>query len=220
MPVAFREQPELAWGLIGYLMRKYDAAQPHIGFSILKEWVRQKVYFIVTSNIDEHFQKAGFNAKRIFEFHGSIYKSQCMYNLECDVWETEYPDIDSECLIASPPFPMCPVCQSYCRPNIYLFEDDFFVPTISGEQQFRYMEWIEKIKINCRNIVAIEIGAGKTISTIRRYAEGFVSDSIPLIRINPNDFETSQTNHISILIGAKESLVRINNYGDSGDCPF
>jgi NAD-dependent SIR2 family protein deacetylase len=219
-PVAFREEPELAWGLIGFLMRKYDAIQPHIGFSILKEWVLQKEYFVVTSNIDEHFQKAGFNTKRIFEFHGSMYKSQCMYNLECGVWDAEYPKVDIETIIASPPFPMCPVCNSYCRPNVYLFEDGFFVPTISGEQQFRYMEWVEKVKMNCRNIVAIEIGAGKTISTIRRYAEEFTGEDHSLIRINLNDFETNKTNHISIPLGAKESLMQIKDYIEKEDCPF
>jgi NAD-dependent SIR2 family protein deacetylase len=219
-PVAFREEPELAWGLIGFLMDKYDNTQPHVGFSILKEWVQNKEYFIVTSNIDEHFQKAGFNKNRIFEYHGSIYKSQCMYNLECGVWDAEYPKVDAERSIASPPFPMCPVCNSCCRPNVYLFEDGFFVPILSGEQQFRYMEWEEKVKKNCRNIVAMEIGAGKTISTIRRTAEKFAGDESPLIRINLNDFETDKTSQISIPLGAKESLLRIKDFMDRGDCPF
>jgi NAD-dependent SIR2 family protein deacetylase len=218
-PVAFREEPELAWGLIGNRIEKYNNTQPHIGFSILKEWILQKEYFIVTSNIDEHFQKAGFHKKRIFEYHGSIYNTQCMYNIECGVWDTPRIKIESEDIIASN-IPMCPECNSYCRPNIYLFDDDFFVPTISGDQQFRYMEWEEKVKKNCRNIVDIEIGAGKTISTIRRTAEDFAGDDLPLIRINPNDFETSKRNHISIPMGAKESLMQIIEYMDGNDCPF
>ncbi len=144
-PEAFREKPELAWGLIGSLMERYDSTPLHIGFSILKELISKKEYFVVTSNIDEHFQKAGFNPKKIFEYHGSIYNSQCMYNLECDVWDTEYPKVDTENIMAYPPFPTCPVCHSYCRPNVHLFEDDFFVSTIAADQQFRFMQWEEKI---------------------------------------------------------------------------
>ena len=92
--------------------------------------------------------------------------------------------------------------------------------TLSGEQQFRYMEWEEKIKKNCRNIVAIEIGAGKTISTIRRTAEKFAGENHSLIRVNLNDFETTKGNHISIPLGAKESLLRIKELMDRRDCPF
>jgi NAD-dependent SIR2 family protein deacetylase len=219
-PVAFKKQPELAWGLIGFLMEKYDKVEPHRGFSILKEMVHDKQHFVVTSNIDEHFQKAGFNRNRIFEIHGSIYNSQCMYNAECEIWETEYPKLESQSLTASPPFPMCPECNSYCRPNIYLFEDDFFVPAISADQQFRYMEWQERINRNCGNVIAIEIGAGKTISTLRRYAEKFAGDNHPLIRINLNDFETNNTNHISVPFGALDCFVRIENIIDKENCPF
>lgn len=199
------------------MIEKYNSIQPHVGFAILKELVSQKQYFIVTSNIDEHFQKAGFETNRIFEFHGSIFNSQCMYNLECEVWRTERIRVMADSIEASSPFPMCPVCNSYCRPNIFLFDDDFFSPAISVDQQFRYMEWREYINSECQNIVALEIGAGEALPTIRRYAERFAGEARPLIRINPNDFETDQENHISIPLRARESLVRIKYYVDRGD---
>lgn len=217
-PAAFREEPELAWGLIGDRMKKYGSAEPHEGYTILKEMVIQKEYFIITSNIDEHFQKAGFDAKRILEFHGSIFNTQCMYNIECGIWETPNIRFDPIDMITTSQIPMCPVCNSYCRPNIHLFDDDFFVPTISAEQQFRYMEWREKINLNCKNILAIEIGAGKTLPIIRNYAERFAGENNPLIRINLNDHETNQTNHISVPFGAKDTFVRIRE--SLNDCPF
>jgi hypothetical protein len=82
------------------------------------------------------------------------------------------------------------------------------------------MEWNEKIKKNYQNIVAIEIGAGETISTIRRSAEKFVGEFYPLIRINLNDFATHKTNHISIPLGARDSLIRIKDCIIQDDCPF
>lgn len=219
-PVAFREQPELAWGFIGTRMEKYDRTPPHTGFNILNEMLDGKEYFIITSNIDEHFQRAGFNPDRIFEFHGSIYNTQCMHHLECEVWLTPYIKLEPDGITASPPFPVCPVCSSECRPNIHLFDDDLFSPAISGDQQFRYMEWREYINSNCDNIVALEIGAGETLPTIRRYAERFAGSNYPLIRINPNDSDTRQSNHISVPTGARECLIRIKDEIDRGDSPF
>jgi len=213
-PAAFKEKPELAWGLIGSRMNQYDRMPPHIGFSVLKELVNQKEHFIVTSNIDEHFQKAGFNSERIFEFHGSIYNTQCMYHLECEVWKTPYIKLEPDGITSYPPFPVCPVCNSDCRPNIHLFDDDLFSPFISAEQQFRYMDWREYISVECCSIVALEIGAGETLPTIRRYAERFAGVDYPLIRINPKDSNTSLPNHISIPLNAQESLLRIQDYID------
>jgi NAD-dependent SIR2 family protein deacetylase len=214
-PGAFKRQPELAWGFIGLLMEQYDKTSPHIGLRLLKEFVSQKEYFIVTSNIDGQFQKAGFSEKRIFEFHGSIFNTQCGSEIECGIWDTPTIKLSYDGISVESPTPVCPVCHSFCRPNIHLFDDDFFVPDISAEQQFRYMEWREKMVKNFRNIVALEIGAGKTIPTIRRYAENFAEDNFPLIRINPFDFKIDKANHISIPVGARDSLIRIKDYMDN-----
>jgi NAD-dependent SIR2 family protein deacetylase len=36
-----------------------------------------KEHFIITSNVDGHFQKAGFSEDKILEIHGSINNNQC-----------------------------------------------------------------------------------------------------------------------------------------------
>jgi hypothetical protein len=82
------------------------------------------------------------------------------------------------------------------------------------------MEWREKMVKSCRNIIALEIGAGKTIPTIRRYAENFAENNFPLIRINPQDFKINRSNHISIPLGAMDSLIRIKDYMDKGLTSF
>ena len=76
------------------------------------------------------------------------------------------------------------------------------------------MEWREQISSGSLNIVALEIGAGKTLPTIRRFAERFAGDDYPLIRINPFDSETDQPRHISIPLGAGEGLRRIKDFID------
>ncbi len=219
-PKAFKDQPELAWGLIGHLMEKYNSIKPHPGFFILKELLLQKEYFIVTSNTDQQFQKTGFSASKIFEFHGSVFNIQCGERIECGIWKTPDIKLEPESIIANPPFPVCPDCNSYCRPNVHLFEDESFVPDNSAEQQFRYMEWRDKIESECRSIIALEVGAGKTIPTIRRYAERFVGVKYPLIRINPHDSETDRANHISIPMNAQDYMTNIQNISNDEYCPF
>lgn len=218
-PLAFKEQPEFAWGFIGKQMKLFKNTAPHEGFQLLKNFVSDKEYFVVTSNIDGQFQKAGFDDKRIFEFHGSIFNTQCGEEIECGIWDTPTIKLSSDKVTAASPIPVCPVCNSYCRPNVYLFDDEFFVSTVSAEQQFRYMEWREKILKICNNIVALEIGAGKTIPTIRRVAERFAGNMYPLVRINPFDFEIEESNHFALPLGAKECLARLNEIDDN-DCPF
>ena len=219
-PMAFKEQPELAWGLMGNRMKKYSSTTPHDGFAILRELLDHKEYFIVTSNIDEQFQTAGFNSHRIFEFHGSIFNTQCGERIECGIWRTPHITNSSESIHADPPFPECSSCYSYCRPNVLLFDDENFAPDSSAEQQFRYMEWREQISSRSLNIVALEIGAGKTLPTIRRFAERFAGDDYPLIRINPSDSETEHPGHISLPLGAIESLRQIKDSIEREDKPF
>jgi len=43
--------------------------------------------FVITSNVDGHFQKAGFDDERIYEIHGSINYLQCIYPCSRDIWE-------------------------------------------------------------------------------------------------------------------------------------
>lgn len=201
---AFIETPEAAWEFILNLKEKYEKTNPHEGYYKLLNRLKDKEHFIVTSNIDEHFLKTGFDEHRIFECHGSVNYMQCMDILEREVWLT--PDIKSENLQLKN-LPVCPNCGGVCRPNVLLFGDWFWIPIRSTHQQIRYINWCAAINATQKNIVAIEIGAGKTIRTIRNAAEAFASTAYPLIRVNPFDFETKKSNHISIQMNAKEFLM-------------
>jgi len=72
----------------------YRDLSPHYGFKVLKnitEMKNMKSHFVLTSNVDGHFQKAGKEQKeekvnqkgfledRICECHGSIHYMQCSY---------------------------------------------------------------------------------------------------------------------------------------------
>ena len=44
-------------------------------------------YFVVTSNVDGQFQKAGFAGENILEVHGSIHHLQCTRPCSRAIWE-------------------------------------------------------------------------------------------------------------------------------------
>ena len=106
--------------------------------------------------------------------------------------------------------PKCHTCGAYCRPNIYLFGDWFWVSTRSTYQLIEYINWTKEATTKYANIIAIEIGAGNTIATIRQASEKFVEDKYPLIRINPNDCLVKQPNHMGIDMGAKHAIEEIS----------
>src|SRR5580700_1190478 len=74
-PAWFDADSGRAWGFYGHRLNLYRATQPHDGFQRLLAWGRSKRrgYFVFTSNVDGQFQRAGFDADRIVECHGSIH---------------------------------------------------------------------------------------------------------------------------------------------------
>lgn len=205
---AFIEKPELAWGLIGSLMNQFTSTTPHKGYFKLLDILENKDYFIVTSNCDEHFQKAGFNENKILECHGSIYDMQCLNIEEKEIWLTPKINITGKTVKTTSP-PKCPDCGTNCRPNILLFGDWFWLSTKAKHQQNRYNKWKKEAFLNYKNIIALEIGAGKTIPTIRKAAENFTKNKYPLIRVNPKDFDCNQNNHFPIPLKAETFLTQL-----------
>jgi NAD-dependent SIR2 family protein deacetylase len=206
---AFENEPKRAWAFFGSLIKRYKETAPHDGFYKLLKILEGKEYFVVTSNVDEHFQKAGFDENRIWECHGSVFKMECINVKEKEIWITPDFEIDFEKFEAIEPIPRCPNCGGVCRPNVFMFGDRFWVTAKSSHQEVKYKKWLKNQQDNDRNIIAIEIGAGKTIPTIRSYAECLTYGKYHLIRINPFDAEVKIENHVSIPLSAKEGIDHI-----------
>ncbi len=75
---AFIETPIEVWSFILNLKDKYQQSIPYEGYYKFLNLLKDKEHFIVTSNIDDHFLKTGFDENRIFECHGSINYMQCL----------------------------------------------------------------------------------------------------------------------------------------------
>lgn len=74
-PEWFECDSSLAWAFYGHRLNLYRDTVPHEGFKMLRELCKAKDddYFILTSNVDGQFQKAGFDQNKICEIHGSIH---------------------------------------------------------------------------------------------------------------------------------------------------
>lgn len=58
------------------MQKLYNAVDPHEGYATLQnicDLPNIKDYFVVTTNNDGMFERAGFPPEKIWEFHGNIY---------------------------------------------------------------------------------------------------------------------------------------------------
>jgi NAD-dependent SIR2 family protein deacetylase len=206
-PYWFRSDPELAWGFYGHRRNLYRRTQPHAGYAILRRWAERTAAgsFVFTSNVDGHFQNAGFRESQLVECHGSLEFLQCVANCQNEIWQAGSDEVTvaAETLRAAPPLPGCPRCGGLARPNVLMFNDYEWLEYRTGAQHERYRAW--RREIGGRRLVVIELGAGTAIPTVRLECE---SASGTLIRINPREPEVPERG-ISIQSGALEVLSAI-----------
>jgi NAD-dependent SIR2 family protein deacetylase len=211
-PQWFAERPEMAWAFYGHRQQLYRETKPHMGFSMLLDWGRAMPagYFVVTSNVDGQFEKAGFPAERILEQHGSIHRLQCSRPCCERIWfeETTDLDIDLETITARGRLPRCPECGDVARPNVLMFVDPDWLAIVTREQERRYRQWLASVR--GRRLVIVELGAGTAIATIRSLGERLASERerVTLVRVNP-DAADSEEPVIPVRLGALEGLRRI-----------
>ena len=189
-PAHFQRDPAFAWGFYGHRTNLYRDTVPHPGFTLLRNWSKrlQLPTFVVTSNVDGQFQKAGFSEEEILEVHGSIHHLQCLRPCCAAIWpNAEQIEIDERTMRAAQ-IPVCPHCHGVARPNILMFGDFSWLDARCRRQEERYQSFVEQSQ--GKRKVVIEIGAGTAIPTIRATSEriGRMPQST-VIRINPREAE-------------------------------
>ena len=211
-PKQFKQFSKIAWGFYGHRFDLYKNTTPHVGFDALKELVKHKKdYFIVTSNVDGQFQKAGFDKNKIYEVHGRINKFQCTScnKPSWDAPENTKFDVDPETFEMKGEIPKCD-CGADARPNIMMFNDFGFDSTETSKQEKAFNKFMHKYDKGSDKIVVIEVGAGTAIPTIRNIGEN-IQDKVEnarLVRINPRESEGPKGT-ISISKGGVEALTKI-----------
>ncbi len=216
-PIWFEKNPHLAWAFYGHRLNLYRETTPHKGFKILLDIAKKKSdYFVITSNVDGQFQKAGFSEDKIDEIHGSIHYLQCTdYNCPSGIWSAKDTkiEVDMQNFRAKEPLPHCPNCLKVARPNILMFNDFAWKSEREQKQRANLQHFLNK-NANAKGVI-IELGAGKAVPTIRYISEELAQNlNATLIRINPRDYDVPQ-GAISIASGAKEALENIQNHLNS-----
>lgn len=200
---AFASNPKRAWGFYGHRLSLYRQTVPHPGFQILKNIAAQmpKGAFIVTSNVDGHFQKARFSESQILEVHGSIHRLQCSKPCHEGIWSASSlmsKTDDAKCEWIAESLPTCPKCRGLARPNILMFDDWGWINTYTTIGKGWLEQWIKQVG----TFVVLEIGAGTGLPTIRRIGRSF---GRPLVRINPLSLNEVDVD-ITVNCGALEGL--------------
>ncbi|WP_342344156.1 SIR2 family NAD-dependent protein deacylase [Aromatoleum petrolei] len=208
-PAAFRADAARAWGFYGHRLQLYRDTVPHEGFRLLRDIANDMPWgaFVLTSNVDGQFQKAGFEPTRVAEIHGSIHHLQCLQRCRDAIWETTgfTPRVNqSECRLDTEP-PRCPHCGGIARPNILMFDDWDWIHTRSAAQSEALAAWHARVN----RIVVIEIGAGVDIPTVRRFSERAMGT---LLRINPRAPEIPGHKGLSVPLGGLTALREIHRH--------
>lgn len=202
-PQAFVDRPRLAWGFYGHRLALYRKTVPHDGFRILRDIAATKSHgaFVFTSNVDGHFQAAGFAAQDVCEVHGSIHYLQCLDGCRSAIWSATgfNPEVDeAECWLTNEP-PVCPHCGGITRPNILMFGDWGWIDSRERLQMRNLREWHDQ----AGSIAVIEIGAGTAIPTVRQFGQDIGGQ---FIRINLSEPEVSRPKDMAIPLGGLDAL--------------
>jgi len=140
-------------------------------YRMLSDLVRDKNYFVITTNVDHQFQKTGFDKQRLFYTQGDYGLFQCSEPCHDKTYDNE--EIIQKMMhsqqgmkIPSELIPKCPVCGKPMTMN--LRSDDTFVED-SGwhEAAERYHAFLEKHQDG--HILFLELGVGYNTPVIIKY---------------------------------------------------
>ena len=156
------ETPEEMWAYWSryiYINRHMDAPKPV--YENLLELVKDKDYFVITTNVDYCFQKAGFDKERLFYTQGDYGLFQCSEPCTPVTYDNEemvrsMVERQSDMRIPSELIPKCPNCGKPLTMN--LRSDDKFVEDEGWDRAAeRYNQFLRTRK---GKILYLELGVG------------------------------------------------------------
>ena len=168
-PFATLEEHWAYWSRYIYINRYMDATKPV--YDDLLKLVDDKDYFVITTNVDHCFQKAGFDKKRLFYTQGDYGLFQC--SEPCCQETFDNKDIIFEMLnrqkdmkIPTELLPVCPHCGKPLTMN--LRSDDKFVEDEGWHRAAERYQSFLRTREN-EKILFLELGVGYNTPVIIKY---------------------------------------------------
>jgi NAD-dependent SIR2 family protein deacetylase len=157
------------WSRYIYLNRYKDAPKPV--YNDLFELVKDKDYFVITTNVDHCFQKVGFDKKRLFYTQGDYGLFQCSEPCCNETFDNEklvrqMVEQQKDMRVPTELLPTCPHCGKPMTMN--LRSDDKFVEDEGWHQAAeRYSNFL-RVREN-QHILFLELGVGYNTPVIIKY---------------------------------------------------
>ncbi|MCD7763263.1 MAG: Sir2 silent information regulator family NAD-dependent deacetylase [Lachnospiraceae bacterium] len=159
-----------AWWSRHILVNRYETGVGKPYTDLLK-LVKDKDYFVLTTNVDHQFQLAGFDKKRLFYTQGDYGLWQCSKPCHDKTYDNEeavrqMAAEQKDMKIPSELIPHCPVCGAPM--NVNLRCDDTFVEDEGWHKAAeRYNEFIRQHEN--MHVLFLELGVGANTPVIIKY---------------------------------------------------
>ena len=158
------------WSRYIYINRYMDAPKPV--YDDLLKLVQGKDYFVITTNVDHCFQKAGFDKKRLFYTQGDYGLFQCSEPCCQKTYDNEEivrQMVEQQCNMRVPSelVPHCPVCGRPMTMNLRC--DDTFVEDEGWHRAAeRYSEFLRRHK--GLKTLFLDLGTGMNTPAIVKFS--------------------------------------------------
>lgn len=168
-PFETEEEKWWFWARYIYINRYETGALPL--YERLLELVKEKDYFVLTTNVDHQFQKAGFAKDRLFYTQGDYGLFQCSVPCHKHTYDNEAAILamisqSNDHKIPSELIPICPICGKKMTTN--LRADDKFVEDGGWKEALHhYQEFLSKVK--GKKVLYLELGVGYNTPGIIKY---------------------------------------------------
>ena len=195
------ETQEEKWAFWAKLIKLNRLNPPLKLYQEVLDMVKDKEYFVITTNADGQFEIAGFQKENIFAVQGDYEFLQCENACHNQLYDNKefvkkWLEEMKDCKIPSKLIPKCPVCGGNMELN--LRKDANFVQDENWYQQSeKYEAFLDKTKN--KNVVLLEIGVGFNTPGIIRF---------PFEQMTYNDLKTTL---IRINKDYPKTMLEINN---------
>ena len=157
------------WSRYIYINRYMDAPKPI--YDDLLRLVQDKDYFVITTNVDHCFQKAGFDKKRLFYTQGDYGLFQCSEPCCQETFDNEavirqMMERQKDMKIPTELLPVCPHCGKLLTMN--LRSDDKFVEDEGWHRAAERYENFLRTRAGGK-ILFLELGVGYNTPVIIKY---------------------------------------------------